>query len=79
MAGDSCANRQVDFIICCCFFHSLYLLLAACVACVYIYLSNSLTTFCHFCSALTNQPLNQDEGQIFDVRMKASEAKEDHL
>ena len=30
-------------------------------------------------SALTNQPLSQDEGQIFEVRMKASEAKEDAL
>ena len=28
---------------------------------------------------MTNQPLSQDEGQIFEVRMKAQEAKEDHL
>jgi hypothetical protein len=28
---------------------------------------------------VTNQPLCQNEGQIFEVRMKAHEAKEDHL
>jgi len=27
----------------------------------------------------TNQPLDQEEGQIFEVRMKASEAKEEVL
>lgn len=30
-------------------------------------------------STLTNQSLSQEDGQIFEVRMKAQEAKEDHL
>lgn len=34
----------------------------------------------HYLSSLaTNQPLDQEEGQIFEVRMKASEAKEEVL
>lgn len=30
-------------------------------------------------NAVTNQPLSQEDGQIFEVRMKAQEAKEDHV